>query len=369
MTVQCSGAERSEAFLLAAMSRAGASPRDMAHIKLSFSDRLARTRGGRDLDWADRQAMWVHAACDATENTTFAARIGLALRRDGNLVEYIGRTARDLRSAIESTARLHRLDSPALSWSLQESEDEARMVFVWRDAKHLADHRLVEFAVFTALARIRAATQSVVAPIEIRFTHRVADDAERYRQVAACPVVFGSDEIALVFSLTAIDTPIPTHDPDLLAHLTGYGQLLLAEEGPVPNPLRARVENVLTEALPNHMPAVEKVAEELGMSTRTLHRRLLREGVSFRDIVGELRNNLAKSLIKDEVRISEIAYALGYSDQASFATAFRRWNGMSPRQFRVTCEEQRAANPCDVAVRPAAQKDSTILQMPVRRFG
>ncbi|KPA21394.1 HTH-type transcriptional regulator VirS [Shimia sp. SK013] len=369
MNVQNGGAQRSEDLLLAAMTRAGASPREMVNIRKSFEDRLARTKGGQGLDWEDRRAMWVRAACVGTDNSTFAARLGFALRHEGNLIEYIARHARDLRSLIQDTGGLHKVDSPALGWTLLETENEARMVFSWSGVKHFADHRLVEFAVFTALARIRAATRSVVAPIEIRFTHQVPIDAGRYRQVAGCPVIFGSHEIALVFSPSAIEMPIPTHDPDLHAHLTGYGQRLLAEEGPAPNTVRTRVESVLTDALPDHMPAVDDVAGKLGMSTRTLHRKLLREGISFRDIVGEMRNDLAQTMIKDEMRISEIAYALGYSDQSSFTTAFRRWNGVSPRQFRANQEAPRTTKQCDATSGRVVPRDSTVLHLPVQRVG
>ena len=87
--------------------------------------------------------------------------------------------------------------------------------------------------------------------------------------------------------------------------------------------------------LPDGSPKAAQVARALGMSKRTLSRRLQEQGITYRDLVDKLRASLAKCYLKDRnLRMSEIAYLLGYSDLSAFDHAFRRWTGKPPSKFR-----------------------------------
>ena len=73
------------------------------------------------------------------------------------------------------------------------------------------------------------------------------------------------------------------------------------------------------------------------MSQRTFARRLSSEGLTFSDILDELKLDVAKCYLKnDELPISQIAWLLGYRELSAFTHAFRRWTGMTPRQWRAT---------------------------------
>jgi AraC-like DNA-binding protein len=77
------------------------------------------------------------------------------------------------------------------------------------------------------------------------------------------------------------------------------------------------------------------VAQKLGMSERTLARRLAKEGVSFNEVLQELKANLAtRYLEQDGMPISKIAWLLGFEEASSFSHACRRWTGKSPRELR-----------------------------------
>jgi AraC-like DNA-binding protein len=77
------------------------------------------------------------------------------------------------------------------------------------------------------------------------------------------------------------------------------------------------------------------VARELGMSARTLSRRLAEEGTTFARIVEEYRASMAKGLLQEsDLQVTEIAFVLGYSELSTFSTAFRRWTGKTPLEFR-----------------------------------
>jgi AraC-like DNA-binding protein len=83
------------------------------------------------------------------------------------------------------------------------------------------------------------------------------------------------------------------------------------------------------------LASIEQVARELGMSVRTLQRRLRLEGVSFEEIGDDIRTTLAKSYLRDSgMSISEVSYLLGFSEPSAFSRAFRNWTGTSPQDFR-----------------------------------
>ncbi len=99
--------------------------------------------------------------------------------------------------------------------------------------------------------------------------------------------------------------------------------------------VRSKVEDILPELLPHGGATVSEVARRLGMSSRTLSRKLAHEGTSFAEILEQLRAALAKRYIGDEtLPVSEIAWLLGYREVSSLTHAFERWTGMTPRRFR-----------------------------------
>ena len=91
----------------------------------------------------------------------------------------------------------------------------------------------------------------------------------------------------------------------------------------------------IVEALPSGQIREDDIAAKLHLSTRTLQRRLLEEGAGFGDLLQSVRRELAENYVKDtQLNVSEIAYLLGFSDQANFTRAFKRWFGLAPTEWR-----------------------------------
>jgi AraC-like DNA-binding protein len=91
----------------------------------------------------------------------------------------------------------------------------------------------------------------------------------------------------------------------------------------------------LLVASPGHLPGIEETAERLHVSSRTLRRRLDREGTTFRRLVDEVRRRLAEDLLTaGELSVEQIAHRLGYGATPAFSAAFTRWTGVSPREYR-----------------------------------
>jgi AraC-like DNA-binding protein len=118
--------------------------------------------------------------------------------------------------------------------------------------------------------------------------------------------------------------------------LTGYcEEILVSREDSSPD-LRHGVERIIARLLCRGEAETEAVAHELGMSVRTLARRLGDLGVTFAQILDEFRHDLALRYLRDpHLSLSQIAFLLGYSELSAFSHAFRRWTRTTPGEWRT----------------------------------
>lgn len=282
----------------------------------------------------DCEVLFVREACDALDDITFGAKAGLSYVNAQNINGYIGKYSHDLRAAIENTSKFHNLLGPAVTYSVRSTGNSACFEIEWKDRSYAKYHRHIEFMMFAGLSRMRALTNTNFFPLEVRFDHKVSTSLPAFQKLAGFPVVFGADAPEMILTLSSLELPIPTNDQRLREHLMEYGERLLKEQKDGDASLRSKVESVLMASLPGRILSADGVAGSLGLSPRTFARRLATEGLSYRDIVDQLRHDLAKTFMKDGMSLSEIAYSLGYADQAAFSTAFKRWTGVTPGRYK-----------------------------------
>jgi AraC-like DNA-binding protein len=148
-----------------------------------------------------------------------------------------------------------------------------------------------------------------------------------------CPLHFSASEDALTFDAQDLDRRLPTANPELARHNDDLVQRYLAgmREGTVVDRLRRILSQHLSgDASPS------KLAGLLGMSGRSLQRRLQEQGTSYAQVLRDTRRDLAMSyLVQPECSITEIAFLLGFEDASAFARAFRTWTGVTPSAFRT----------------------------------
>ena len=98
-----------------------------------------------------------------------------------------------------------------------------------------------------------------------------------------------------------------------------------------------RVARQVTQALSEGVPSINDTAKYLGMSSRTLQRRLSEEGLVYQQLVDDTRRDLSARLLqKNGYSLAEIAFLTGYAEQSTFTRAFKRWYGQTPAGFRRT---------------------------------
>ncbi|RCR66664.1 AraC family transcriptional regulator [Larkinella punicea] len=105
-------------------------------------------------------------------------------------------------------------------------------------------------------------------------------------------------------------------------------------------PLAEQSRAIVLRRLDNQQTAqIEDVADELGLSVRSLQRRLQAEEVTFREIIDLARRDIALRLIRtNQHNINEIAFVMGYDEPSSFRRAFKKWTGHNPKAYQLaTC--------------------------------
>ncbi len=139
----------------------------------------------------------------------------------------------------------------------------------------------------------------------------------------------------MVLDVKLLDCPVETADNELLKILKRHCQQILGAR-PKADDLVFEVRQLITTLLHSGQPKIDAVAQELGMSSRTLTRRLAEGGVTYKGLLDEVRRKLALRYLKDRrISLKQVAYLLGYSEVSAFYHAFRRWTGSSPVQYRL----------------------------------
>ena len=156
------------------------------------------------------------------------------------------------------------------------------------------------------------------------------------RRHFGCDIKFDAPFDLLVFEDTALDLPLVTHNAQLLALLVPGLEAALEQDGSS-RTLADDVRAVLGQKICGERPAVEKVAKALGMSPRTLQRRLGELGTSYQKLLDDVRHRTARRLLaKTDLGAGEVAFLLGFEELNSFTRAFHSWEGTTPARWRTT---------------------------------
>ncbi len=249
------------------------------------------------------------------------------------IVEYVCRAAPTLGDALRRWVRYLNLLDDAVEVALETEGDRAYLRVVREsEAPAPASHELC-FALVAHYAR-----QLVTAPVRItavELVHRAPADVAPYRAWFDAPVVFGAAETRLVLPAAALAHALVSSDPALLAILTRAADELARKTESAPS-LAAQVARVLRDVMRGEAANVDVVAKRLGMTSRSLQRRLKDEGTSFQAVRDATRQELAKRYLDARLSIAEISFLLGFSEPSAFFRAFKRWTGQTPLEARAT---------------------------------
>jgi AraC-like DNA-binding protein len=266
--------------------------------------------------------------------------LGFHLARDFDLRElgllhYVLASSDTLDDALQRSARYSTTVNEGLSLKYVERNDVA-IAFNYVGVARHSDRHQIEFIVTTVVRACRDLTGRHLVPHRVQFTHHRDEDYSEISAFLGVDVEFGAGVDEVAFPRTIRDLPVVSADPYLGDLLIGYCEEALARRLKRDGAVRSAIENVIAPLLPHGKARVDEIARRLGLSPRTLARRIAAEGLTFGSVLDQLRSDLAQRHLRySTLSISQIAWLLGYQEVSAFTHAFKRWTGMTPREMRA----------------------------------
>ena len=203
-------------------------------------------------------------------------------------------------------------------------------------SRHLDRHQ-TEGLMTAQLRMIRLLTGRPIVAERVRFVHARSRVPEELARFFGEGIEFGAavDDLAVPAALA--DAAVVSADQYLHELLIRSSEDALAHRRPNRGDVRAAVENAIAPLLPHGEASADEVARRMGVSCRTLARRLADEGLNFEAVLEAMRRDLAERYLADkDLSISKIAWLLGYRESSALSRAYKRWTGRSPREARVS---------------------------------
>jgi AraC-like DNA-binding protein len=245
------------------------------------------------------------------------------------LLDYLVITASTVGEGMKQLSHYFRLLNTPTSVEVRDQDEPIRVLW------HGGDSFGTEFSIALSVLNLRRETTHSMTAERAFFAHRL-DDTGEVEAILGCPVENPAPWSGIVFSRDAWNAEFRRRDPILKELLeVQAGNVSSDLPGTSPPSLKIEVRHIVHSKLAGGDISIDGIARELGLSSRTLQRRLADCGSSFEALLDEARRDAAGRYLSDaSLSIAEIAYLLGYSEASALHRAFKRWNGVTPQEFR-----------------------------------
>jgi AraC-like DNA-binding protein len=281
------------------------------------------------------QVNFLNLAADALRDDLLGFHLAQPadLRAMGALY-YVLASSETMGEALRRVARYSSVVNEGIALKYIDGKDIC-VTFDYVGVSRHRDRHQIEFLV-TALVRVCwQLTGLRLVPSRVSLTHRRESGCSEFCAFFGCEVEFSAavDEVAFVTGMKHV--AVVSADSYLNKFLVSYFEEAHSRRLTNRGPFRSSVENGIVPLLPHGKARAADIARRLGVSQRTLARRLSLEGLTFSEVLDSLRSDLAERyLTDDELSISQIAWLLGYQEVSALTHAFKRWTGKTPREAR-----------------------------------
>ncbi len=271
--------------------------------------------------------------------TTIPLRAGAAMRcEDYGAFGLAWKSASDLRGSYERAERYARVLTNVSTYEM-EAVDGGALMHLHREGRRRLGLRLSNEATIASIAAIsREVSTETFTPMAVYFKHQAPESIAEHEAYFGCPVHFSSDRDALLVSDAALRTPNRVGDAGISRFFESHLEEEVAriEEH---DTLDRQVRMNVSQSLSGGVPTLSEIAKGLGMSSRTLQRRLSDLGYTYQALVDDSRRQLAQHLLQEsDFSLVDVAFMTGFSEQSAFTRAFKRWEGQTPRSFRLASQ-------------------------------
>jgi len=279
------------------------------------------------------------AAQAATGDTAFGFHVGREWSSTSfNALGFAWLASGSLKEGFYRLQRYSKLVNNSLVTQFYRSDN----VFYFKfdtDEDPVLIHPCARDAWLTAIIKMaRLLYGEAFTPVEVLLSGACYDQSGALENYVRCPLVYQQALNHIAIELSVCEKQLPTADPEF-ALLSD--QLLMARLNKVDNTLTNQVRHIIHQELPNGDLSEQMVADKLHMSSRSLQRKLNDEQTNYHLLLTDVRKNLAQTYIRStQLSLNEIAYLLGFNNQANFTRAFKSWFSLSPSHYRQTVNSE-----------------------------
>ena len=278
--------------------------------------------------------LW-RAAVHCTQDAGFGLKAGAGVGPASfNVVSYLLQSALTLRAALAAVQKYQRLISDGGRFQTITGPEACWVVYHPRQGALAFSPHQIESVLAAVVVFARWVTGSALRPQRVQLSQARIGPLAGYREVFQCPVDFEQAFSGVLLANAQLDAPLPQANAQLAqAHQQQAAARLAAlsrQDG-----LEQTLRMWIASQLQGQAPARAQAARALGLSERTLARRMRAEGLSYSALLDGVRRDAALQAVAQTTRaLSDIALALGYAEPSVFTRAFRRWTGATPGQWR-----------------------------------
>ncbi|MEM6630653.1 MAG: AraC family transcriptional regulator ligand-binding domain-containing protein [Bacteroidota bacterium] len=277
----------------------------------------------------------LHEQLDQRLGPGFAVRVGQQMKMDDyGVLGLSWKTCSKAAEIFERCERYFQLLSNTYVFKV-EKEKEVSKIHLMRDTYRRGVELSNEATFSATVVVLQAMTETEISPISVSFKHAAPTDLMSHHEGFKCPVYFNQPHYEMVYTASDLDMRTAKADKSINKFLLERVEEETKGLAISPIKIASDVEDLIIDALPSGIPSINQIGEHMGMSSRTLTRRLADSGVTFRELVRQTQEKISKKLLKHSTSsMSEIAFQTGFSEQSAFNRAFKRWTGQSPTTFR-----------------------------------
>jgi len=250
-----------------------------------------------------------------------------------SILGYMMMNCQNLGQALEKSGRYSRIVGNFIEARTELKLNKIKIIFFTPPHAPEMTRHCFDASIASSVQMMRSLTGVDLNPLEVTFTSAEPASRSEYERFFQCPVSFGQKHNSFTINMQMVNTPIPMANPGLLEYFEKYAESFLAELDHKNEHTRV-VTKIILSQLDDEALSINKVAKEMAISVRTLQKRLDEEGVAFSDLYRDIRQKLAQKYLRENYTVEQITYLLGFSEPSVFRKAFKKWSGVTPREYR-----------------------------------
>jgi len=273
------------------------------------------------LDEADLYGL-IERMSGQMDMTALPLTVGAAMRPDEyGALGLAWKAAPDLLGSFSRVARYWRLWTSFTRYALEETAEGVLFVEHRDGPRRLGMRLSIEADLASGVSLARQVAPKPFAPLAVWFRHPPPRTVAHREAYFGSPVHFGADRDAMLLSRQSLSEPNILEDEGITRFLISHLDRELARIDDTPA-LPAQAKEEIAGALSEGVPPMAGIARRLGLSARSLHRRLAEQGLSFQTLTEETRREIATAMLQEQhYALSEIAFLTGYSEHSAFRRA------------------------------------------------